>query len=269
MKICSKCNIEKQTTEYYKHAGGKGGLTAACKECSKLAVRVNYDKNKARINAYNKEYALKNKDAIRARQKEYAANNKEKLRALNKKWHEENKEHVVLQRAAFYQENSDRLKAQTRAAYKANPERRKGDRSRNIERYRANERAYGKVRYQKLKNCENYKAACAARGMLYRIINLTKSDKKVSTENANGYTFAQFKAHIESQFDSSMSWANHGEVWHIDHIVPVMTLIKSGITEPDRINALDNLRPLCAHENMSKGDSFVLEPQEYARAFRI
>jgi hypothetical protein len=32
-KICSKCGEEKPVTEFYRQAGGKDGLRAACKRC--------------------------------------------------------------------------------------------------------------------------------------------------------------------------------------------------------------------------------------------
>lgn len=48
-----------------------------------------------------------------------------------------------------------------------------------------------------------------------------------------------------------MTWENWGE-WHIDHIKPVAQFIREGITCPKQINALSNLRPLWAHDNLSK-----------------
>jgi hypothetical protein len=60
-----------------------------------------------------------------------------------------------------------------------------------------------------------------------------------------------------------MSWDNWGE-WHIDHIEPVSKLVSSGVTEPSEINALSNLQPLWASENIAKrakvGDEHCLYP---------
>lgn len=52
-----------------------------------------------------------------------------------------------------------------------------------------------------------------------------------------------------------MNWSNRGE-WHLDHKKPVSRFIKQGITDPSIINALSNLQPLWAHENLSKGNKF-------------
>lgn len=51
-----------------------------------------------------------------------------------------------------------------------------------------------------------------------------------------------------------MSWEAHarGEI-HIDHIVPVSKLVSDGETDPAVINALSNLRPMWAADNLAKG----------------
>lgn len=68
-----------------------------------------------------------------------------------------------------------------------------------------------------------------------------------------GYERQDLIAHIESQFEPWMSWSNHGKLWHIDHIVPVAKFLDDGNFDPAIVNALSNLRPLCAKENMRKG----------------
>lgn len=67
-----------------------------------------------------------------------------------------------------------------------------------------------------------------------------------------GYNAEKLRARIESQFRPGMSWSNYGE-WHIDHRKPISAFLAQGVTDPAVINALCNLRPLWALENMSKG----------------
>lgn len=67
-----------------------------------------------------------------------------------------------------------------------------------------------------------------------------------------GYTKEELSAHIESLFLDGMNWENWG-TWHIDHIRPISSFLKSGVSDPKEINALRNLRPLWAAENLSKG----------------
>lgn len=70
-----------------------------------------------------------------------------------------------------------------------------------------------------------------------------------------GYTKEQLREHIESQFVDGMGWDNKSE-WHIDHIKPVSVFLKEGITDPKVINALSNLQPLWAKDNLSKGSNY-------------
>lgn len=72
------------------------------------------------------------------------------------------------------------------------------------------------------------------------------------TEEKLGYTKAEFIARIESQFETGMTWDNHGD-WHIDHIKPISAFIEEGVKDPKIVNALDNLQPLWAFDNLSKG----------------
>lgn len=90
------------------------------------------------------------------------------------------------------------------------------------------------------------------------------------------YTVEELAAHLESRFEVGMTWENQGE-WHIDHIRPQSHFkfelgehpeviadpsitswdaIENPMLHPDvaRCNALSNLRPLWASENVRRGD---------------
>lgn len=67
-----------------------------------------------------------------------------------------------------------------------------------------------------------------------------------------GYWVDELKARIETNFKPGMSWENYGE-WHIDHTIPISHFIKKGETRPSVINALCNLKPMWARDNLSKG----------------
>lgn len=106
-------------------------------------------------------------------------------------------------------------------------------------------------RNQKRRLRERSPEVCAARDMLKRILALTGEHKASRTEKAIGYTYHELRIHLESQFCDGMSWDNWGE-WHIDHIHPVNLMVKQGITDPKEINALSNLRPIWADENIRR-----------------
>lgn len=92
------------------------------------------------------------------------------------------------------------------------------------------------------------KAITFMRDSLRRVLKLEKNGR---TENILGYTRVELKAHIERQFTKGMCWDNYG-MWHIDHIVSISQLIKEGITDPKIINALSNLKPIWAKDNLKK-----------------
>jgi hypothetical protein len=76
-----------------------------------------------------------------------------------------------------------------------------------------------------------------------------------------GCSMAQAKAHIESQFAPGMTWENHGQ-WHIDHKKPLAAF---NLTDPAEVavaSRWDNLQPLWAKENLSKGRRWIGEGNE-------
>lgn len=97
-----------------------------------------------------------------------------------------------------------------------------------------------------------FAATEAGRNMVSRLIRDLDIYKNQKSWDMLDYSKEQFKAHIESQFEAGMSWGNHGE-WHLDHIKSVKKFIKEGVTDPMVINALSNLQPLWAIDNLAKG----------------
>lgn len=108
-------------------------------------------------------------------------------------------------------------------------------------------------RLQRVNGDAGFIARESMSGMVKRICNLTGKKKKLKTIEYLGYTVVEIKDHLESLFTDGMTWNNHGE-WHIDHIVPVSWWLKNGVTDPSMINALINLQPLWAKDNLIKSD---------------
>lgn len=75
------------------------------------------------------------------------------------------------------------------------------------------------------------------------------------------YTMAELRAHIESLWESWMTWENWGPLergrrtWQIDHVVPQVKLPFKDFDDPNflRCWSLSNLRPLESSKNVSKG----------------
>jgi hypothetical protein len=86
---------------------------------------------------------------------------------------------------------------------------------------------------------------------------LENSIKSQKTFDMLGYSVGELKAHLEKQFLPGMTWDNYGiHGWHIDHKTPRSKLIYDGPTHPNfkKCWCLENLQPLWAYDNLSKGD---------------
>ena len=70
MKICRKCNIEKELSLYPKDKVCKDGISNICKECHNLKNKKYHDENKDEIRDKRKEFYNENKDIILQRKKE-------------------------------------------------------------------------------------------------------------------------------------------------------------------------------------------------------
>ena len=75
------------------------------------------------------------------------------------------------------------------------------------------------------------------------------------------YTPVELKAHLESLWESWMTWANYGpwsahrRTWQIDHVTPQALLPFADFSDANflRCWALSNLRPLESSKNLEKG----------------
>lgn len=111
-------------------------------------------------------------------------------------------------------------------------------------------------RRRKVPGDAGYAAHCVTllqRAILSRTLKLTSEDKLARTAEVLGYTAKQLRARLEVNFLPGMDWSNRN-LWHVDHTIPISYFIKRGETRPHIINALCNLKPLWAKDNMSKGD---------------
>lgn len=110
-----------------------------------------------------------------------------------------------------------------------------------------------------IKNREYVVSHKVTKKFLYKQLQTLMSGRKTKrTHLIVGYTASDLVAHLEKKFDSNMSWANYGTYWHIDHILPVSYFTKRGIFDPVVVNALENLQPLEAIENIRKGNKVII-----------
>lgn len=83
-KICSKCCITKNVSNFGKDSTRKGGLSYLCKECL-IKKSENYrNRNKEKVLTYYSEYRKNNKDKMKISRKKYISENKEKISKYGK-----------------------------------------------------------------------------------------------------------------------------------------------------------------------------------------
>ena len=218
-KICSKCKVEKDICEYHKDKNKKDGLNTYCKLCA--------------IN-HSKEYYEKNKEKISSKHKGYKSE-------YNKEYREKNKEKEKERFKIYYYNNLDKIKERQKLYNERNPEKIKILRQQS-----------------KLKNKEKNKEQnihiITWRSLLNNSLKRFNTNKENKTIELLGYSAQELKEHLESKFLEGMSWNNRSK-WHIDHIIPVSSFDKS--EKMSVVNSLDNLQPLWAKDNLSKGSKII------------
>lgn len=83
-KVCTKCKLQKSSSEFHKNIKLKDGLCCRCKLC----IKEYQLQNRIRILAKRQEYRINNQDKIIAHRKLY----KKRAAILNKRWQIINKE---------------------------------------------------------------------------------------------------------------------------------------------------------------------------------
>lgn len=107
-----------------------------------------------------------------------------------------------------------------------------------------------------------YKLADTLRTRTAKALKRQSFKKTTKFSQYIGCTLEELKFHLEKQFQSGMTWDNHGK-WHIDHIIP----LSSAKTEEEMYKLLyyTNLQPLWALDNIKKGAK-IIAPQDMIRS---
>jgi len=262
MKTCSKCNIKKPLSDFYKHPNTKDGLDYSCKQC-KLEYAKEYrnklDKNEVSeyFNKYRKEnkeqlkrskaeYYQKNKEKISLYYKEYYKENKEKVIRRNKNWVNKNKKRVSLQQKVWREKNKDRVSISQKNWAKKN---KKKTSRRAKERYRSDPRL-------RLINI-----------LSRRLKSLLKGHRSKHAEKIIGLSSEQLRKYLEDRFEEGMTWDNWGQhkltneepMWNVDHIIPI-----SFAETEEQIKILSdfsNLQPMWGEANIKKNNRMIINDE--------
>lgn len=233
MKKCSKCGIIKNITDFRKSKKGKYGVMSVCKICqsnieleyrlknpnkSKEANKKSYEKNKEKYINIRKKYYTDNLPKLKEYWKNYRDEHVEKRKEYSKEYRKINKDKIDIKKKEYAKNNRN-----------------------VINKYN---RSYRKKYYSNNPQLEIW------RSILKRTIKYFNSKKTSTTIELLKYSPKELKQRIECQFKEGMSWDNYGK-WHVDHKKPISLFNKN--TSPHIVNALSNLQPLWAKDNLSKG----------------
>jgi len=217
----------------------------------KMREKDYYEDNKEKLKVQQKAYRETNKDKRKVQMKAYRETNKEKAKeyskvyweankdkrkAYNKNWNENNKKRLKVYKKIWGEVNKDKLKVQQKTWREDNKDKRNNY---------FNNRRKTDIQFKLTQNLRarlnsaikgNYKAGSAIKDL--------------------GCTVEQLKQHLESKFQSGMTWDNWAlDGWHIDHIKPLASFDLTDRKQLLEACHYTNLQPLWAKDNLSKNDS--------------
>lgn len=222
LKKCTKCEIEKEISEFNKRSNSKDGYRFECKSCQKL----HYENNREYYISKMKENRNNKLDKYVERDKTYYDKNRENILKQKKEYHILNQEKLLKKAKEYYYKNKDKRSIYNRQWVKD-----------NIKHYREYQKLYSK------KYREKNPHIILWRSVLNCTLKRLGKIKEGHTIDLLGYSALELKEHLKKQFTDGMTWNNYGE-WHIDHIYMVKNFDKN--TPIDIVNALSNLRPMWA-----------------------
>lgn len=88
MKKCTKCGIEKQTTEFHKDKIKKDGLRSYCKICASETAKKYREANPEKSREHTRKWQKANPEKHRKRERKWRESNPKKFRAITKKTRE-------------------------------------------------------------------------------------------------------------------------------------------------------------------------------------
>lgn len=230
-KLCNCCGQIKSTEEFHKNKTKKDGLQDHCKVCRNLKSKLNRENRKE----YRKKWYLKNIDKVKSMENLRYKSNKDVINEKRKKlYHSDDviRTRIREQQKKYYENNKELFSKNAKTWVESNRDRRN-----EISKKHYNE----------------YKTLMICRRLIKRTLKYLGTEKETRTIELLGYSPSQLKESIESKFIEGMSWNNYGE-WHVDHIRPISSFDKD--EKPEVINSLNNLQPLWAFDNLSKGCKF-------------
>jgi hypothetical protein len=172
-----------------------------------------------------KKYYKENKCHIKLTKKKYEQKNKDKIREYRVTYEKDNKNKIINRNKKYYKDNKEIIAAKNKV-----------------------------IKKNRLKNDPLFKLKNSIQNSIRRGFRRSQFNKNSRTIEILGCTYSNFREHLESKFESWMTWDNYGLYngncefgWDLDHIIPVSSATNE--YELIELNHYTNFQPLCSHIN--------------------
>lgn len=224
MKICARCNLEKQDDEFSSSNLLKN--SGWCRACASSYRKTHYEENKKGTKARQQKYYQKNREDVVDRNKQYYQENKDEKLAYAKQWHQQNKAFLNIKR------NS----------------RRKND---PVFRLRQDVSRLVNIALNKQNSSKDGKSI--SKYLPYTIEELWFHIEKQFLSLGNEWMYCDNQGVYDPETwddNDTATWT-----WQLDHIIPQSDLPYSSMEEDNfkKCWALENLRPYSAKQNILDG----------------
>ena len=243
-KVCSKCGLEKEITEFrktYNKRYNKYYYRTECHDCELVygrkyeltrSDRTEYKKK------YNKEYRINNKDKLDKANKEYRQSHKEEIKKQRKEYYESNKDALIKNQKEYYEKNKEKI---LNYHHKYNKENSK----------KLVKKAW-KYQKRKAETDDFYKFKRLIRDCILKSFKRTNHRKNSYAKEIIGTDFEVAWEYLKETWKKNYGTEYNGELYHIDHIIPLST----AKTEEEVIKLCHytNLQLLKPEDNLEKSD---------------
>ena len=270
MKICTKCKMEKDFSEFGKNKKSKDGLRYDCRTCR----TEYYHNNLESINEARQIYNLVNSDKIKQKRKEHYQKNATSMSERNKKYRELQREELIKYNKENYRNNDDQFKEdrieycrknadyirEWKKEYESNNKEkialmRKKYRSKNADYIRVQMRTYFRERRQ---TDPLFKLLTNIRRLITLSLNNNGFKKDTKTNIILGCTYEEFFRYLN---DNIYGFKYEDGIYDIDHIIPTST--SNTEDEIIKLNHYTNLQLLPRDYNRNIKKNSVWDSQHF------
>lgn len=158
---------------------------------------------------------------------------------IRNKWAKDNRERATETARKYRQDHLEQHKESVAKYNKAHPDRRR--------------KTHNTYMGKRKKEDIDFRIACNLRGRMNQAVRTDQ--KSGSAVEDLGMTIPEFRQYIAAKFPAGLTWENYGSVWHLDHIIPLVSFKLSDREQFLEAAHFSNYQPLLAEDNLKKGST--------------